>query len=88
MLRTSHLSGAISEVSCSIPTAIPNGFITFAVMRPHGYKEKVRYGCNDHYVLDGEAEIQCQNTGNWSSKPACRGEWSEHCSMCGFMPYF
>ncbi|XP_070844998.1 beta-2-glycoprotein 1-like [Chaetodon trifascialis] len=60
------------EVSCSIPTGISNGFITFAVMRQHGYKEKVQYGCNEHYVLDGEAEIQCQNTGNWSSKPVCR----------------
>uniref|UniRef100_A0A3P8RXY8 Beta-2-glycoprotein 1 n=1 Tax=Amphiprion percula TaxID=161767 RepID=A0A3P8RXY8_AMPPE len=60
------------EVSCSIPTNIPNGVITFAVMRPHGYKEKVKYACNEHYVLDGQAEIQCQNTGNWSSKPVCR----------------
>lgn len=60
------------DVSCPIPTNIPNGFITFAVMRQHGYKEKVKYGCNEHYVLDGEAEIQCQNTGNWSSKPVCR----------------
>ncbi|XP_036954075.1 beta-2-glycoprotein 1-like [Acanthopagrus latus] len=60
------------DVSCPIPTAIPNGVITFAVMRPHGYKEKVRYACNEHYILDGEAEIQCQNTGNWSSMPVCR----------------
>lgn len=64
----------IPDVSCAVPTGIPNGFITFAVMRQHGYKEKVKYACNDHYVLDGEAEIQCQNTGNWSSKPVCRGE--------------
>ncbi|TKS68909.1 Nucleolar protein 11-like [Collichthys lucidus] len=60
------------DVSCSIPTSIPNGFITFAVRRQHGYKEKVKYACNDHYVLDGQAEIQCQNTGNWSSMPVCR----------------
>uniref|UniRef100_A0A3P9MP09 Beta-2-glycoprotein 1 n=1 Tax=Oryzias latipes TaxID=8090 RepID=A0A3P9MP09_ORYLA len=60
------------EVSCSIPTNIPNGFITFAVMRPHAYKEKVKYACNEHYKLEGQAEIQCQNTGNWSSKPICR----------------
>ncbi|KAE8300732.1 CUB and sushi domain-containing protein 3 CUB and sushi multiple domains protein 3 [Larimichthys crocea] len=60
------------DVSCSIPTSIPNGFITFAVKRQHGYKEKVKYACNDHYVLDGQADIQCQNTGNWSSKPVCR----------------
>uniref|UniRef100_A0A8D3BMA6 Beta-2-glycoprotein 1 n=1 Tax=Scophthalmus maximus TaxID=52904 RepID=A0A8D3BMA6_SCOMX len=60
------------EVSCTIPVGIPNGFITFAVMRIHGYKEKVKYGCNENYILDGEAEIQCQNTGHWSSKPVCR----------------
>lgn len=66
------------DVSCPTPTGIPNGFITFAVMRRHGYKDRVRYGCNDHYVLDGEAEIQCRNTGNWSSKPVCRGESWEH----------
>lgn len=63
------------EVTCPIPTGIPNGFITFAVMREHGYKETVKYGCVEHYVLEGDAEIHCQNTGNWSSKPVCRGEW-------------
>ncbi|KAG7486965.1 hypothetical protein JOB18_043244 [Solea senegalensis] len=60
------------EVSCRIPAGIPNGFITFAVMRQHGYKEKVKYACNENYILDGDAEVQCQNTGNWSSKPVCR----------------
>lgn len=79
----------VLEVSCPIPTGIPNGFITFAVMRVHGYKEKVEYGCVDHYVLDGDAEIQCQNTGNWSSKPICRGEWRKTMKWCwcpGSMP--
>ncbi|XP_008418598.1 beta-2-glycoprotein 1-like [Poecilia reticulata] len=60
------------DVSCPIPPSIANGVITFAVMRQHGYKEKVKYSCNEHYTLEGEAEIQCQNTGNWSSKPVCR----------------
>uniref|UniRef100_A0A3Q2GH36 Beta-2-glycoprotein 1 n=1 Tax=Cyprinodon variegatus TaxID=28743 RepID=A0A3Q2GH36_CYPVA len=60
------------EVSCPIPPSIPNGVITFAIMRQHGYKEKVKYSCNEHYTLEGEAEIQCQNTGTWSSLPACR----------------
>ena len=64
----------LPEVSCSIPAGIPNGFITFAVMRQHGYKEKVKYGCNEHYILEGEAEVQCQNTGTWSLRPMCRGE--------------
>ncbi|CAG5928845.1 unnamed protein product [Menidia menidia] len=63
---------ACSQVNCGIPVNIPNGHITFAVMRPHGYKEKVKYACADHYTLDGQAEIQCQNTGNWSSMPVCR----------------
>ena len=51
-------------------------------MREHRYKEKVKYGCSDPYVLDGDAEIECQNTGNWSSKPVCRGESSCWC-CCG-----
>ncbi|XP_041837979.1 beta-2-glycoprotein 1-like isoform X2 [Melanotaenia boesemani] len=59
------------EVSCFAPTNITNGVITFAVIRPHGYKEKIKYACNEHYKMVGDAEIQCQNTGNWSSKPVC-----------------
>ncbi|CAB1344872.1 unnamed protein product [Coregonus sp. 'balchen'] len=46
------------EVSCSIPPTIDHGFITFAVMREAGYKEKVKYQCQEHYVLDGSEEIQ------------------------------
>ncbi|XP_076027282.1 beta-2-glycoprotein 1-like [Genypterus blacodes] len=64
------------EVSCPIPGPLRDGFITFAVMREHGYKETVRYGCNEHYILDGGAEILCQNTGNWSAKPVCRAPCS------------
>ncbi|KAM8879615.1 beta-2-glycoprotein 1-like isoform 1-T1 [Spinachia spinachia] len=60
------------EVSCTAPTGIPNGFITFAVIRQHGYKETVKYACNDHYTIDGDAEVRCRNTGNWSAKPVCR----------------
>ncbi|XP_034045083.1 beta-2-glycoprotein 1-like [Thalassophryne amazonica] len=59
-------------VSCPIPTGIPNGFITFAVIREHGYKDQVKYSCNEHYVLDGDPQIQCENTGTWSAKPVCR----------------
>uniref|UniRef100_A0A8C5BXU1 Beta-2-glycoprotein 1-like n=1 Tax=Gadus morhua TaxID=8049 RepID=A0A8C5BXU1_GADMO len=61
------------DISCPIPEGIPNGFLAFAVMRTHGYKGTVRYACNDHYVLDGQAENRCTNTGNWSTKPVCRG---------------
>ncbi|CAL8333466.1 unnamed protein product [Merluccius merluccius] len=68
-----HLFPSIfPDVSCSIPEEIPNGFIAFAVLRTHGYKETVKYACNDNYVLDGQAETQCTNTGKWSTKPVCR----------------
>ncbi|XP_033830476.1 beta-2-glycoprotein 1-like [Periophthalmus magnuspinnatus] len=60
------------EVSCPIPPSLPNGFITFAVMKEHRYKETVQYACNDHYVLEGDSHMRCTNTGNWSTKPVCR----------------
>ncbi|KAJ8283671.1 hypothetical protein COCON_G00025210 [Conger conger] len=59
-------------VTCPPPTAIPNGFLVFAVFREHGYTEEVRYGCSPNYVLDGSKEVECQKTGNWSIKPVCR----------------
>ncbi|KAI1896752.1 hypothetical protein AGOR_G00098050 [Albula goreensis] len=59
-------------VTCPPPTGIPNGFMSFAVKRDHGYKERVRYGCNANYVLDGPMEAECEKTGNWSTKPVCR----------------
>ncbi|XP_056136928.1 beta-2-glycoprotein 1-like [Lampris incognitus] len=64
------------EVSCPIPVGIPNGFITFAVKREHSYKEQVKYACNEHYTLDGDAEVRCQNTGSWSAMPTCRAPCS------------
>ncbi|KAL2087240.1 hypothetical protein ACEWY4_018299 [Coilia grayii] len=63
-------------VVCPAPTGIPHGFITFAVMREHGYKERVKYGCDQHYVLDGAAEVECEKTGQWSQKPVCRAPCS------------
>lgn len=59
-------------VICPVPARIPHGFITFAVMREHGYKERVKYGCDQNYVMDGAPEIECEKTGQWSPKPACR----------------
>lgn len=60
------------DVTCPIPSHIPNGVIAFAVMKEHRYKEMVRYSCNENFVMEGEAEVQCKNTGNWSAKPVCR----------------
>ncbi|KAJ8399660.1 hypothetical protein AAFF_G00407650 [Aldrovandia affinis] len=59
-------------VTCPPPTGIANGFMPFAVIREHGYKDRVRYGCDINYVLVGTAEAECLKTGNWSSKPVCR----------------
>lgn len=52
---------------------LENGFLSFAELREHGYREKVKYGCSDPYVLDGPSEIECEETGTWSSIPVCRG---------------
>ncbi|XP_012682924.2 beta-2-glycoprotein 1 [Clupea harengus] len=59
-------------VVCPAPTEIPNGFITFAVRREHSYMERVKYGCNVNYVMDGLSEVVCEKTGQWSAKPVCR----------------
>nr|XP_006635542.1 PREDICTED: beta-2-glycoprotein 1 [Lepisosteus oculatus] len=59
-------------VTCPFPSGIPNGFMTFAVVRDYGYREKIKYGCNPSFIPDGPLEIQCEKTGNWSAKPVCR----------------
>ncbi|KAK3557030.1 hypothetical protein QTP70_024241, partial [Hemibagrus guttatus] len=59
-------------VTCPVPIVIENGFLTFAEMREHGYKEKVKYGCNHPYILDEAAEVECQETGSWSKIPECK----------------
>ncbi|XP_060724707.1 beta-2-glycoprotein 1-like [Tachysurus vachellii] len=59
-------------VTCPQPTVIENGFLSFAEIREHGYMEKVKYGCNHPYVLEGPVEAECKETGLWSGIPACR----------------
>uniref|UniRef100_A0A3B1K5S3 Beta-2-glycoprotein 1 n=1 Tax=Astyanax mexicanus TaxID=7994 RepID=A0A3B1K5S3_ASTMX len=59
-------------VTCPAPSSLDNGFLSFADQREYGYKERVRYGCNDPFVLDGPSETECQETGLWSRKPVCR----------------
>ncbi|XP_036405103.1 beta-2-glycoprotein 1-like [Megalops cyprinoides] len=59
-------------VTCPPPTGIANGFMSFAVIREHGYKEKVKYGCDVNYVLEGPMETECEKTGQWSTKPSCK----------------
>ncbi|TSK62603.1 Beta-2-glycoprotein 1 [Bagarius yarrelli] len=63
---------ACKLVSCPVPQEIENGFLSFAELRDHGYQEKVKYGCNQPYVLDGLAEVLCEETGLWSRIPVCK----------------
>ncbi|KAI5108821.1 beta-2-glycoprotein 1 [Silurus meridionalis] len=59
-------------VTCPEPSGIDNGFLSFAESRKYGYKEKVKYGCTHPYILDGLAEVECQETGSWSKIPTCK----------------
>ncbi|XP_006017415.1 beta-2-glycoprotein 1 [Alligator sinensis] len=59
-------------VTCPTPTGIENGFINFVVRRTYGYKERVSFGCNGRYVLDGPRESMCEKTSDWSIKPSCK----------------
>ncbi|KAI4897132.1 hypothetical protein NFI96_002696, partial [Prochilodus magdalenae] len=63
-------------VTCPVPTNIENGFLNFAEQREYGYKERVRYGCNEQFVLDGPAEVECDESGSWSRKPVCKAPCS------------
>lgn len=60
-------------VVCPTPTGIENGFIQFAVRRTYHYNESVSFGCQSNYVLDGPTHSRCEKTGNWSTKPTCKG---------------
>lgn len=60
------------EVSCPPPENIENGFLSDNQKRDFAYAEKVKYGCNGDYVLDGSFEISCMNNGEWSQKPSCK----------------
>ncbi|KAL8163533.1 UNVERIFIED_CONTAM: hypothetical protein K2H54_028808, partial [Gekko kuhli] len=60
------------KVKCPYPAEIENGFINFALHRTYQYKDRVTYGCNPTYVLDGPTESTCEKTGDWSTKPTCK----------------
>lgn len=42
--------------------------------RDYDYMETVKYGCNGDYVLEGNLQIVCQQNGEWSEKPSCKGK--------------
>jgi len=60
-------------VTCPRPENIERGYMSSSDQREYDFMEKVRYGCEDNYELDGIFEIVCQQNGNWSEKPSCKG---------------
>lgn len=63
----------VAVVTCPAPENIDMGFLSSNEERDYDYKETVRYGCNEDYVLDGNFQIVCNQDGNWSKKPSCKG---------------
>ncbi|XP_015270400.1 PREDICTED: beta-2-glycoprotein 1-like [Gekko japonicus] len=60
------------KVKCPYPAEIKNGFISFGLREIYQYKNRVTYGCDPTYVMDGPAESTCEKTGDWSTKPTCK----------------
>lgn len=60
-------------VTCPTPENIDNGFVSSSDQREYDYMETVKYGCNGDYVIEGSLEIVCQQNGEWSEKPSCKG---------------
>ncbi|XP_072240679.1 beta-2-glycoprotein 1-like [Leuresthes tenuis] len=59
-------------VTCPPPENIERGYMSSSDQREYDFMEKVRYGCEDNYELEGIFEIVCQQNGNWSEKPSCK----------------
>lgn len=72
IISTEHFF-PITAVECPYPEDIENGFINFALRNTYRYADRVNYGCNPRYVIDGAVESRCEKTGRWSPKPTCRG---------------
>lgn len=63
-------------VTCPPPEDIDRGYMSVSDQRDFYFKDTVRYGCKGDYVLDGSLEVVCQQNGNWSEKPSCKGPCS------------
>ncbi|XP_026215267.1 beta-2-glycoprotein 1-like [Anabas testudineus] len=60
-------------VTCPPPENIDRGYKSSNDDREYDYKETVKYGCHGDYVLEGSLQVVCQQNGNWSEKPSCKG---------------
>ncbi|XP_062304150.1 beta-2-glycoprotein 1-like [Osmerus eperlanus] len=59
-------------VSCPPPPSISNGYMSASILTKHYFKETVRYDCDPGYTLEGVFEIECAQSGQWTSEPTCK----------------
>uniref|UniRef100_A0A3B3XW68 Beta-2-glycoprotein 1 n=2 Tax=Poecilia mexicana TaxID=48701 RepID=A0A3B3XW68_9TELE len=63
-------------VTCPPPESIERGYMSNNEKREFFYRERVKYGCESPYVLEGNVEVVCQENGKWSEKPSCKAPCS------------
>ncbi|XP_043969759.1 beta-2-glycoprotein 1-like [Gambusia affinis] len=63
-------------VTCPPPESIERGYMSINEKREFFYGERVKYGCESPYVLDGNTGVICQENGRWSEKPFCKAPCS------------
>ncbi len=62
----------ITAVSCGSPPSISNGSPGAPTRTTFG--GTVTYACNYGYRRSGSANVTCQASGSWSTRPSCGGE--------------
>ncbi|KAM7393973.1 hypothetical protein PAMP_020802 [Pampus punctatissimus] len=60
-------------VTCPPPENIDKGYMSNNEQRDYNFMETVKYGCIGDYVVEGNIQIVCQDNGQWSEKPSCKG---------------
>ena len=60
-------------ISCADPGSPINGKNVNAKNKYY-YGDTLKFACNDHYTLEGNRQIKCEETKDWSGAlPYCRG---------------
>ena len=60
-------------ISCADPGSPINGKNVNAKNK-YNYGDTLKFACNDHYTLEGNRQIKCEETKDWSGAlPYCRG---------------
>ncbi|KAM9770766.1 beta-2-glycoprotein 1-like [Menidia menidia] len=59
-------------VTCPPPGRIEKGYLSNSDQKEYFFMEKIKCGCDENYVLEGNLDIVCQKDGQWSEKPSCK----------------